>query len=92
MAEQHTLVIEFEDGKAPRYAAGDVIHGGRLVAVDFGGNRLEVAELLLDALQDMVDGDADAISEAEVIGIPFPDEMLAAYNKACAAISRATAT
>lgn len=61
-----------------------------MIAVDFGGNRLEVAEVLLDALQDMVAGDADAIAEAKVIGIPFPDEMLAAYNKACAAIAKAT--
>ncbi len=45
---------------------------------------------LLEALREMVAGDAEAIEDAERIGIPFPDEMLATYNKACAAIAKAT--
>lgn len=64
MAEMHTLVIEYEDGKAPTYGAGDLVHGGRLVAVDFDGNRLEVAETMFKALQatiDFIEGKEDAI-------------------------------
>ena len=45
---------------------------------------------LLEALREMVAGDAEAIEDAERIGIQFPDEMLATYNKACAAIAKAT--
>lgn len=47
----HTLVIEYPEGAGPRYHAGMEILGGRLVAVDFGGNRLEVAEVLQEALE-----------------------------------------
>jgi len=46
----HTLVVEF-DGDGPTYAAGDTVLGGRLVAVDFGGDRLAVADDLLEACQ-----------------------------------------
>lgn len=49
----HTLVVEF-DGPTPTYAAGDRVLGGRLVAVDFDGDRLAVAEELLEALQAVV--------------------------------------
>ena len=45
---------------------------------------------LLDALQEMVAGDAEAIEDAKRLGVPFPDEMLAAYHKARAAIAKAT--
>lgn len=45
---------------------------------------------LLEALQEMVAGDAEAIEDAKRLGVPFPDEMLAAYHKARAAIARAT--
>ena len=45
---------------------------------------------LLEALREMVAGDAEAIEDAERISILFPDEMLATYNKACAAIAKAT--
>lgn len=46
---KHTLVVEF-DGDGPAYAAGDTVLGGRLVAVDFCGDRLAVVDELLDAL------------------------------------------
>ena len=49
---KHTLVVEF-DGDGPAYAAGDTVLGGRLVAVDFGGDRLAVAEELREALEEM---------------------------------------
>lgn len=45
---------------------------------------------LLEALQEMVAGDAEAIEDAKRLGVPFPDEMLAAYHKARAAIAKAT--
>ena len=45
---------------------------------------------LLEALQEMVAGDAEAIEDAKRLGVPFPDEMLAAHHKARAAIARAT--
>lgn len=45
---------------------------------------------LLKALQEMVAGDAEAIEDAKRLGVPFPDEMLAAYHEARAAIARAT--
>jgi hypothetical protein len=51
MKQVHTLVIEFDEGKAPTYAAGDQIHGGLLVAVDFSGDRLAVAAKLQEALE-----------------------------------------
>lgn len=54
MKQVHTLVVEFDDGKAPTYAAGDEVHGGRLVAVDFGGDRLAVAAKLQEALEHAV--------------------------------------
>ena len=53
-------------------------------------NLLAAAHDLLEALREMVAGDAEAIEDAERIGIPFPDETLATYNKACAAIAKAT--
>ena len=58
---------------------------------DYGDARLVAAAPdLLEALQEMVAGDAEAIEDAKRLGVPFPDEMLAAYHKARAAIARAT--
>lgn len=51
---KHTLVVDF-DGDGPAYAAGDTVLGGRLVAVDFGGDRLAVVDELLGALQAVLD-------------------------------------
>lgn len=51
---------------------------------------MAAAPELLAALIEMVAGDAEAIAEAEAIGVPFPSEMLATYIKACAAIAKAT--
>lgn len=44
---------------------------------------------LLKALREMVAGDAEAIAEADALGVPFPDEMLTAYRRAVAAIAKA---
>lgn len=49
---KHTLVVEF-DGDGPAYAAGDTVLGWRLVAVDFGGDRLAVVDDLREALEEM---------------------------------------
>ena len=51
---KHTLVVDF-DGDGPTYAVGDTVLGGRLVAVDFGGDRLAVVDELLAALQAVLD-------------------------------------
>ena len=64
-----------------RRSGDEVAANARLIAA---------APDLLEALREIVAGDAEAIEDAERIGIPFPDEMLATYNKACAAIARAT--
>lgn len=57
---------------------------------DIDARLIAAAPDLLEALREMVACDAEAIEDAERIGIPFPDEMLATYNKACAAIAKAT--
>ena len=49
----------------------------------------EQRDALLGALREMVAGDAEAIAEADALGVPFPDEMLAAYRRAVAAIAKA---
>ena len=51
---------------------------------------IAAAPELLAALREMVAGDAEAIKEAEAIGIPFPDEMLGPYQRAVSAIAKAT--
>ena len=45
---------------------------------------------LLEALQEMVAGDAEAIEEAQALGVPFSENTLAAFRQAHAAIARAT--
>ena len=44
---------------------------------------------LLAVLREMVAGDAEAIKEADALGVPFPDEMLTSYRRAVAAITKA---
>lgn len=46
---------------------------------------------LLAVLKDWVAGDAEAIAEAEVLGVPFPEEMLTDYRRAVAVIAKADA-
>lgn len=53
-------------------------------------NLVIAAPDLLEALQEMVAGDAEAIEEAQALGVPFPEEMLATFKKARAAIAKAT--
>lgn len=45
-------------------------------------------DALRNALEAIVDGDAEAIAEAEAAGIPFPEEMLTAYRAAVAAMAQ----
>mgnify|MGYP001225580036 FL=1 len=76
----HTLVVEF-DGDGPTYAAGDTVLGGRLVAVNFAGDRLDVEEELLEALTD--------VTSTEMF-LPDHPQRQAAYKAARAAIAKAT--
>lgn len=76
----HTLVVEF-DGDGPAYAAGDTILGGRLVAVDFGGNRLAVAEQLLGTLQAVLD-DVQDIDNDSCLSVGVGRQVRAAIAKA----------
>lgn len=64
---KHTLVVDF-DGDGPAYAAGDTVLGGRLVAVDFGGDRLAVVNELLDALQAVL-GDVQDIDNDSCLSV-----------------------
>ena len=59
---KHTLVVDF-DGDGPAYAAGDTVLGGRLVAVNFGGDQLAVIDELLEALEHAVAWNEDAAPE-----------------------------
>ena len=49
----------------------------------------EQRDELLEVLREMVAGDAEAIKEADALGVPFPDEMLTSYRRAVAAIAKA---
>ena len=63
---------------------------GSEAATDANARLIAAAPELLEALQEMVAGDAEAIAEADALGVPFPGEMLTAYRRAVAAISKAT--
>lgn len=51
---------------------------------------IAAAPELLAALLAMIEGDKEAIADADRFGIPFPDELLTSYHQACAAIHKAT--
>lgn len=76
----HTLVVEF-DGDGPAYAAGNTILGGRLVAVDFGGDRLAVADELLGTLQAVLD-DVQDIDNDSCLSVGVGRQVRAAIAKA----------
>ena len=80
---------EHHAGSRKSYEARRSMEAFALLREELKAERALKAELL-EALREMVAGDAEAIEDAERIGIPFPDEMLATYNKACAAIAKAT--
>lgn len=48
---EHTIVVRFPEDVSPSYHCGMEALGGQIVAVDFGGNRLQVAEELQSALE-----------------------------------------
>lgn len=50
MSQEHTIVVRFADGVVPRYSAVTEFQGGQVVAVDFDGNRLRIAQELEEAL------------------------------------------
>lgn len=76
----HTLVVEF-DGDGPAYAAGETVLGGRLVAVDFGGDWLAVAEQLLGTLQAVLD-DVQNIDNDSCLSVVVGRQVRAAIAKA----------
>jgi hypothetical protein len=51
MAQTHTIVVEFPEGASPRYNASTEFEGGRVVAVNFGGDQLARVQELEDALE-----------------------------------------
>lgn len=55
MSQTHTIVVRFTEGIVPRYSAATEFQGGRLVAVAFDGNRLDVEEALHKALELMLE-------------------------------------
>lgn len=77
---KHTLVVDF-DGDGPAYAAGDTVLGGRLVAVDFGGDRLAVVDELLGALQAVLD-DVQDIDNDSCLSVRVGRQVRAAIAKA----------
>lgn len=66
---------------------GSDVHGHMTLA---DAKLIAAAPELLAALQEMIDGDAQAIEEAKLMGVPFPAEMLSTYEKARAALAKAT--
>lgn len=54
MSQVHTIVVRFADGVVPRYSAATEFQGGQVVAVDFDGNRLRIAQELEEALDELV--------------------------------------
>ena len=65
MSVEHTIVVRFEDGaELPAYSADTEFMGGRVVAVNFHGNRLEVADELLEALEELLGWQTLAPAEA----------------------------
>lgn len=80
---------EHHAGSRKSYEARRSMEAFALLREELKAERALKAELL-EALQEMVAGDAEAIEDAKRLGVPFPDEMLAAYHKARAAIARTT--
>ena len=60
MTITHTIVVEFPDGGSPSYHASMECLGGKVVAAAFDGNRLEIEQELLDALQGLVEYGTDS--------------------------------
>ena len=56
MSETHTIVVRFPEGADPRYSysCATEFQGGRVVAVDFDGNRLLIARELEEALDELL--------------------------------------
>lgn len=73
-----------------RTYGGPHVGGRQHPQTDANARLIAAAPDLLEALQEVVAGDAEEIEDAKRLGVPFPDEMLAAYHKARAAIAKAT--
>jgi len=54
MSQTHTIVVRFPEGIVPRYSAATEFQGGQVVAVDFDGNRLAIAQELEEVLDKLL--------------------------------------
>ncbi|WP_313314612.1 hypothetical protein [Stutzerimonas nitrititolerans] len=77
---EHTLVVRYAAGEEPSYSAATEILGGRLVAVDFDGNRLAVADRLLEALETLASS-GDLSDDAQFVADQAIEEATHAYSK-----------
>ena len=63
---EHTIVVRFPEDAQPSYSAATEFQGGQVVAVDFDGNRLKVAQELEEALEgilsELADSDLDGLT------------------------------
>jgi len=54
MSQTHTIVVRYPEGARPEYCAQCQFQGGRVVAVDFDGNRLAIAQELEEVLDKLL--------------------------------------
>lgn len=78
---EHTIVVRFPEGVAPTYGAATEFQGGQVVAVDFDGNRLQVAQELEEALEGLL-----SITSSH---LHMPSRMREAEARARAALANA---
>ena len=51
---EHTIVVRFPEGVQPSYSVATKFQGGQVVAVDFDGNQLEIADQMEEALEGLL--------------------------------------
>lgn len=73
---EHTIVVRFPEGTKPAYGAATEFQGGQVVAVDFDGNRLRIAEELEEALEQAVTSMLDSGYSKEAVVIRAATEAL----------------
>lgn len=94
LAKQAELYLDGENTQQPFYvsskeelkrfyelARNDVLEEAAKTADELRRQH-EAIKVLREALQSIVESDAQAILEAEAIGVPFPEELVTEYRKA----------